>query len=193
MTIKEAFEALSDACAKGMKNPFFVMRRLKESFDDVADKVVDTGGSVVEVEAELTEGTKVATITVDGDGTDIYVPDSSVNYSTTEKVIGKWIDGSDLYEITLEITPTSQINTMVSYPHNISNIDKILGFNAYLVAATGSCVLVPAVRLNEGTISVNTALSSDITITTTAVQLMFGYDRSYAKVYVTLRYTKSAT
>lgn len=39
LTIKQAFEALSDACANGMKNPFFVMRRLKESFADVASKI----------------------------------------------------------------------------------------------------------------------------------------------------------
>lgn len=74
MTIKEAFESLSSACAKGMKNPFFVMRRLKESFADVADKVVDAGGSVVEVEAELTEGTEIGSITVDGEETVLYAP-----------------------------------------------------------------------------------------------------------------------
>ena len=28
---------------------------------------------------------------------------SSIEYSTTEKVIGKWIDGSDLYEKTIDI------------------------------------------------------------------------------------------
>lgn len=42
MTIKEAFEALSSACAKGMKNPFFVMRNLSQNFANVADKIEET-------------------------------------------------------------------------------------------------------------------------------------------------------
>ena len=89
LTIKEAFEALSDACAKGMKNPFFVMRRLKDSFADVADKVVD----------------------------DVY--------STTEHVVGKWIDGSDVYEKVIDVG-TLPSATSKSVPHNIDNLDNMI-------------------------------------------------------------------
>ena len=108
LTIKQAFEALSDACANGMKNPFFVMRRLKESFADVASKV-DGGGSEVTVTPIVTGGTKIATITVDGTNKDIYAPD--IVYSTTEQKIGKWIDGSDLYRKVIQYTPESSITT----------------------------------------------------------------------------------
>lgn len=104
MTIKEAFEALGNACAKGMKNPFFVMKRLKEAFADVADKVVDAGGSIVSVTPITDSGTKIATVTVDGEDTDLYAPENNTAYSTTEKKIGKWADGSDLYQLTMEQT-----------------------------------------------------------------------------------------
>lgn len=106
LTIKQAFEALSDACANGMKNPFFVMRRLKESFADVASKV-EAGGDKVTVTQTLTEGTEIGSIKVNNDTTKLYAPagSSGQNYSTNERVIGKWIDGTtDVYEKYFNIT-----------------------------------------------------------------------------------------
>ena len=97
LTIKQAFEALSDACANGMKNPFFVMRRLKESFADVADKVVDAGGSEVTVTPIVTEGTKIATITVDDVESDLYAPNASVSQTITEGTEIAEIDGTKIF------------------------------------------------------------------------------------------------
>ena len=102
MTIKEAFEALSNACAKGMKNPFFVMKRLKESFADVASKV-DASGDKVTVTQTITEGTEIGNIKVNNDTTKLYAPKVSRDYSNTPHVIGKWIDGiTDVYEVTYD-------------------------------------------------------------------------------------------
>lgn len=100
LTIKQAFEALSDACANGMKNPFFVMRRLKESFADVASKV-EAGGDKVTVTQTLTEGTEIGSIKVNNTTTELYAPASVHEYSTNEQIVGKWIDGSDIAEKTI--------------------------------------------------------------------------------------------
>lgn len=65
------------------------------------------GGSTVEVTQIVSSGTKIATITVDDVGTDLYAPNggsSSVDYSTDEVKIGTWVDGSDLYQKTLVVT-----------------------------------------------------------------------------------------
>ena len=107
LTIKQAFEALSDACANGMKNPFFVMRRLKESFADVASKVVDASGDKVTVTQTLTEGTEIGSIKVNNATTVLYAPagggggGGGIDYSTTEQDTGlKWIDGKSIYQRT---------------------------------------------------------------------------------------------
>ena len=144
MTIKQAFEALSDACANGMKNPFFVMRRHKESFADVASKV-DAGGSVVEVEAIQTTGTKIATISVDNTETDIYAPEGGggYDYSTDEVNTGrKWTDGRDIYSkcfnnVTVKQTQDAQLS--VSY-------SNVLAVNCFGPAIASGFQSIPVVR-----------------------------------------------
>lgn len=112
MTIKEAFEKLTATCSAGMKNPFFIMRNLHDAFADIAGKI-EGGGSSVEVTQTVSSGTKIATIKVDDDSTDLYAP--MHEYSTTEHVVGKWIDGSDLYErtFTFSFTCTSNDQTTI--------------------------------------------------------------------------------
>ena len=77
MTIKEAFQKLSKVTNAGIKNPWFVIRNLGQTFADVADNVVDAGGSTVEVDPIVESGTKIATISVDDDDYDLYAPSSS--------------------------------------------------------------------------------------------------------------------
>ena len=68
--------------------------------DDTDIYVPTTTPTDVDVTQVVSTGTKIATISVDGDDTDIYAPESSgggIEFSTTEKEIGKWIDGKTLY------------------------------------------------------------------------------------------------
>lgn len=52
---------------------------------------------------------------------------SGHNYSTTEQVIGTWIDGKPLYEkVVTGLNFTPQLNTFVSTGINISNIEFIV-------------------------------------------------------------------
>lgn len=97
LTIKQAFEALSDACANGMKNPFFVMRRLKESFADVASKVVDASGDKVTVTPITDTGTKIAEIKVNNTTSDLYAPKATVTQTVTEGTEIADIDGTKIY------------------------------------------------------------------------------------------------
>lgn len=131
LTIKQAFEALSDACANGMKNPFFVMRRLKESFADVASKVVDASGDKVTVTQTLTEGTEIGSIKVNNNTTTLYAPaggggGGGIDYSTTEQDTGlKWIDGKSIYQRTYDFG--QNINISNSTPGSFS-LDGIATF-----------------------------------------------------------------
>lgn len=176
MTIKEAFEALSSACANGMKNPFFVMRRLKDSFADVADKV-DAGGSVVEVEAELTEGTEIGSITVDGDETILYAPEASggINYSTSEQDTGlTWIDGKKIYQRTISGLSLmgSGYKTVGTYTGWSKVVGWAFGFNSVSVDYNFICPLavmyVPAT--GELKVSLNHPNATTMSVTAVTVQ-----------------------
>ena len=52
------------------------------------------------------------------------------NYSTDEKVVGTWIDGRPLYQIT--ITPTSPSSTIASKIYENNEIDFMVSFDGYL-------------------------------------------------------------
>ena len=57
-----------------------------------------TAGSSVEVTQVVSSGTKIASVKVDNETTDLYAPSAVVNYSTEERIIGKYIDGTtDVY------------------------------------------------------------------------------------------------
>ena len=75
---------------------------------DVLTKGLDQAeaGSDVEVTQVVSSGTKIASISVGEEETDLYAPETAqLNYSTTEQNTGiKWIDNKDLYQITIETT-----------------------------------------------------------------------------------------
>ena len=52
-------------------------------------------------------------------------------YSTTEHVVGSWIDGKPLYEKTLKVSPASQWQTGTEIPTGISNPDFVKITEAY--------------------------------------------------------------
>jgi len=77
------------------------------------EKVVGLTGSVVSWTQTQASGTKIAEIDIDGTTTDVYAPSgggSSLNYSTTEQVVGTWIDGRPVYQITATKTSFSVAN-----------------------------------------------------------------------------------
>ena len=55
--------------------------------------------------------------------------DNLHEYSTEEKIIGKWIDGKPIYEKTFEIGSKSS-----NYTFTIENLDKIINY-------TGNCII----------------------------------------------------
>ena len=143
-------------------------------------------GSDVEVTQVVTTGTEIANIKVGDDpAVKIYAPAASINYSTTEHVIGKWIDGSDLYEITLDAgdLPSNDSIMLDSTPANISHLISIEGF-AYSATA-GNDRPIPFAADGQNPIRADLTSSKIRIVTYTA---WTGY-----KGYVTIRYTKAAT
>lgn len=73
-------------------------------------------------------GTKIATIGVNGVNTDLYAPESGGHeYSTTEHVVGVWIDGRPIYEKTFTVITDSNIY----YIPNTTDIDHLISISGY--------------------------------------------------------------
>jgi hypothetical protein len=80
------------------------------------------------------------TKTTDAPGSGTWTPQGvpAVHYSTDEKVVGTWIDGSTIYEITDEFTSAITINSGAWANTEISNvnINRIIDITAY--SSTGT-------------------------------------------------------
>lgn len=74
-------------------------------------------------------GTKIATIGVNGVNTDIYAQESGGGfvYSLTEHIVGKWLDGRDIYERTYNVGSLSigSFGTVISID-NANEINQVL-------------------------------------------------------------------
>ena len=116
--------------------------------------------------------------------------DNRFAYSTTEKAVGKWTDGSTLYETTVHINALpAAVSTGTDYPHGIANIDKIIGISGIISFPGGNVSPIPYV------ISKADAIASQIglVVNTTNIVINVGTDRSGCSADVTLRYLKTAS
>ena len=106
-------------------------------------------------------------------------------YSSNERVVGKWIDGSDIYEKVVDLGALPDTTTK-NVPHGISNLDRIISFNG--TAKSGGTIIpipyAPLAAIAENGIAL---LFSDVNVGITT-----GKDRSSSTAYIVLRYTKSA-
>lgn len=138
-----------------------------------------TAGSTVEVTQVISSGTKIASVKVDDETTDLYAPAAETAYTTTERKIGTWTDGSDLYEITVKSpgeisTSAREILDMTSY--NVNEVIAIMPV-FYEGGAFASSWNTAAVRYSGST--------KKLTVYTSQYTVDGG-------VIVTIRYTKTA-
>lgn len=80
-----------------------------------------TAGSTVEVTQVVSSGTKIASVKVDNETTDLYAPSAEIIYKSTEHKIGKWSDDSDLYERTFTLSNVSSTAAAITEDLNITN------------------------------------------------------------------------
>lgn len=104
-----------------------------------------------------------------------------VEYSTSERKIGKWTDGRDLYEKVVDFGALPN-NTSKSVAHNISNIYEITKCETMCVRNDGNVF-----RPYESFATVKYYISKSEVIVITTENLSV-YDKSH----VTLHYTKTS-
>lgn len=148
-----------------------------------------SGGDSVEWSQIETSGTKIAEITINGDMTEVYAPSGSGssghNYSTQEQVVGTWIDGKPLYEITLDFGSISA-NSAKTIDVSSLNIDYVTSFNTTALLNNGTLVPIPISHtVNMGSqhfCRYNTSGSFGI---------YTGSGQAITQAYMTVRYIKT--
>ena len=111
--------------------------------------------------------------------------EDALNYSTTEHVVGKWIDGSTVYEKTVECGALPN-TTSKQVPHNISNLKNVVEFNGVFSNST-SWFEMNNPNPNNLAGGVQTAITSTSVLIITAANLS-----TYPNSWVTIRYTKTS-
>ena len=106
-----------------------------------------------------------------------------VSYSTEEHIIGTWIDGSTLYEKTIDCGALPN-NTTKNVNHGISNMNHIIEYKGY--ATNGTYDLPVPCPSSTATEAITVWYSGTVIIIKT------GMDRSAYNGYLTLRYTKTS-
>lgn len=110
---------------------------------------------------------------------------TDISYSTAERKIGKWIDGSDLYEKTVSCGALPN-STGKSVPHAIANLKNIVEIKGYAIRTVGSTLTYPLPFVNS-----NNTSRVELTVSSTNISITTNVDFSYLDdTYVTLRYTK---
>lgn len=121
---------------------------------------------------------------------DIYVNGGSINgYSTTERIVGKWLDGKNLYEITFYTNTSISPSGNYIFAHNISNIDFIKVKEAFVFDTGAKKGYSLPVTLYESHSS-NDNLSVKVDSTNITFYMQTGWGSSWVK-YVVLQYTKT--
>lgn len=116
-------------------------------------------------------------------GIDKTTLDNLLNYSTSEQVIGTWIDGKPLYRKTVDcgLGPNA---TRKDVPAGISNPDLIVNLYGFSISY-GACTPINNARPD------NTAAANGVYFENGNVVIRTGVDRSTATFYVTIEYTKT--
>ncbi len=112
---------------------------------------------------------------------------SDLSYSTTERKIGKWIDGTtDVYETTVYWEHVSgQGNTLVTLNHGVANIDKIVNYDFMFGVGNYGFKTIPLTDQNW--------FAMISAVRPTDVQYRLGYQYSNYPLMLKLHYTKSST
>lgn len=110
---------------------------------------------------------------------------SEHHYSTDEQVVGTWIDGSTLYEKTIDFGALPN-NTTKSVNHDISNLDKVAFLNG-IAYKSGDIIPIPFSH------SSSVSNQPQLSIGSSTVNIKTANDQSDRTGYITVRYTKSST
>lgn len=107
---------------------------------------------------------------------------SETEYSTTEKIVGSWIDGSPIYQKTVNIGSLPNSGTK-EIAHGITSLDKVISSCGIAVNSSYN-LTIPRISSNS---AYNIYL---LAVTATDIQVNAPFNASDYTGYITLQYTK---
>ncbi len=134
-------------------------------------------GSTVYSVAHYTKTTDSAMSVTDGN-----------EYSTDEQVVGKWIDGSPVYQKTIDLgaLPNSTIKTVA---HGISNLKSVIEFDAIAVGTFSSTGTYYAFHLPN--VGQSSQYGMECIVEGANVSINTQTNRDWLYGYMTIKYTKN--
>lgn len=113
---------------------------------------------------------------------------SDTDYSTTEKIVGTWIDGKPLWQKTISCGTVTADGSWHEVQHSISGIDQVVRADGALFGNNGAAVPVCSV---VSSFNFTAYAEAD----KTKVNYVVGSSRSSGnyKLYVTIQYTKTSS
>lgn len=113
----------------------------------------------------------------------------SHQYSTSEHIIGTWVDGSPVYEKT--IYNAGGVTGNFNFPHGITNFDKLLSYEGTVsdsaYAQYGDIWVIPRIASDGNSIGIDKVSTSSIYIINPNA-----FGTRLIDWYITIRYTKSS-
>lgn len=132
--------------------------------------------------------------TVDPDAfyfiSDAVLPQYSHDYSTSEQVVGTWVDGSPVYEKT--IYNAGGVTGNFNFQHGITNFGRLLSYEGTVsdsaFAQYGDIWTVPRIASDGNSIGIDKVSTSSIYIINPNA-----FGTRLIDWYITIRYTKTST
>lgn len=123
-----------------------------------------------------------------------YLSDSEHTYSTDEQIVGTWIDGSTLYEKTIDLG-TLPIRTIKGVSANIAaNLDKVVCIDGVAIKSNNNTFIkLPYNATDGGTADLWYDRVGQYGLSNDCVVINTNADFSSFSGYATLRYTKSSS
>lgn len=142
--------------------------------------------------SNITTNISVPTTTSQLTNTSGYINNTEVvNYSSTEKVIGTWINGKPLYRKVYEFTLTSSGYTFSSYSLGLSNVDKIyINGNSFIQTSNNTFYQLNIGRYQSNTFAYNNEYSW-FRCNRTDVNYSIGDTLAGGTCYLIVEYTKT--
>lgn len=113
--------------------------------EDLKKKIAAASGSDVTITPALESGTKVADYSIGDTEGSLYAPApyTPVGYSETEQDTGlTWIDGSPIYQKTINAGAVDGTTKRATVAHHISDIDKVIDMKAVAIDSTNHAYLM---------------------------------------------------
>ena len=112
---------------------------------------------------------------------------SDTDYSTTEKIVGTWIDGKPLYQKTLAGNTGSGNH---SWNINVPDMEQAISISGHLISGEQSDTLIPVGFYSNAT---NGFFSAMVNATDKTILLRKPSNYDNKQAYVTIQYTKTSS